>query len=96
MADESQRIRDILDRLHQELHGAADLDPQVADRVASLAREIRDALDQDPLDQDDHATADHPSVSERLGEVAVQFEESHPTLATTLARLIDVLTQLGI
>ena len=96
MADESQRIREILERLHRELHGATDLDPQVADRVASLAGEIRDALDNDALDKDDHPTADHPSVSERLGEVAVQFEESHPTLATTLTRLIDVLAQLGI
>ncbi|MFV2067961.1 MAG: DUF4404 family protein [Pirellulales bacterium] len=91
MAEDSQRIRDILEQLHRELDGAADIDPQVADRVASVVVEIRNALD-----QDDHPAVGHPSMTERLTEAAVQFEESHPTLSATVTRLIDILAQMGI
>jgi hypothetical protein len=38
----------------------------------------------------------HGSLSERLSNATLQFEESHPTLATTLARVIDALNNLGI
>lgn len=91
MGHDPQRIREILEQLRRELDGAADLDPEVAQRVAKVADEIDRAID-----QEDRPSAGHPSVTERLTEVAVQFEESHPTLSAAVARLIDGLAQMGI
>jgi hypothetical protein len=55
------------------------------DAVAEIQRLI-DASENTP----------HPSLPDRLEEIAVQFEAEHPTLAASARRLIDLLGEVGI
>ena len=42
------------------------------------------------------SSSEPASTTETLDAAAVHFSETHPTLADTLRRLIDVLAQMGI
>ena len=109
MTIDTERLRHTLEQLHQQLDQAESLDPEVAaqleatinDLRATLARRAeaeRAELENPPAEtarEEDDETDEH-SLAYRLGEAEQYFESSHPTLANTVKRLVDILAQMGI
>jgi len=87
-------LRNTLDQLHQELsaaESAEDMDAEVAERLRATIHEIKSVLEkQEASDQPQHRHSDW------LMETAQHFEQSHPTIAGTIRRLVDLLGQAGI
>jgi len=84
-----EKLRELVDQLHQQLEEAEALDEQSTEQLQTALEEIRAALDR-------NQASDQESVGERLEEATAHFEQSHPTIATTLERLVDMLGQMGI
>ena len=91
MASESHSLRETLDRLQNQLAEAKNIDKALAERLRTT---IADA--QAALDQQDTADEAHHERKEWLTEAAEHFEQSHPTIAGTINRLVDILGQAGI
>ena len=87
---ESAELQATLERLAQQLQDAEDLDADARARLAELLEETREALERQTSGDGERSLAD------RLSEAAQHFEESHPSLATALGRLVDTLASLGI
>ena len=94
MSDDQKKLGETLALLRQQLtaaEGSDELEPQVIARLHTAVGELEDALRGDPTD-----AAVHSSQSGYLSESMAHFEQSHPTLAGTVQRLIDLLAQMGI
>ena len=84
----SERLRETLTQLRQELAASDRGDPETRERVQAAA----DALDA-WLERSEEPEG---GLGDRLREAAVRFEGDHPGLATTLQRVVDALSELGI
>jgi len=88
MSEEHAALRATLSRLHEQIAGH-DLDEQ--ERVL-----LRDALQELEATLEGAPSEEGSSLADRLSELAQEFEESHPTLAATVGRVVDALANLGI
>jgi hypothetical protein len=84
-------LRGTLDRLHRQLAEAGDLDAQSRAQLRAALHEIEDALRVEAQPR-----ADQGSLGSRLAELEQQFEDSHPTLAEAVGRVVTALANLGI
>jgi hypothetical protein len=91
MTTPNEKIRRTLDELGRQLADAENLEPQVAERLSAMIADVRAKIDESPVEEDEHRT-----LAERFREATIHFEESHPTLAGTVERLVDTLAQMGI
>lgn len=91
MSDASDKLHQTLDQLHEQLDEAERLDPQTAAQLKKTIGDIRTTLQEKGLEAEAHST-----LSQRLSDAAIHFEESHPTISGTLERLVDMLAQMGI
>lgn len=83
-----QRLHELLGQLHDELeHRSLGDDDRQALRTAM--QDIQERL------ENEH---DHPwdDLTDHLHEAATRFTSEHPTLASGLRRLIDILNKSGI
>ena len=85
-------LRRRLEELHAELAHTGEVDPAARAALEAVLRDIRGLLARAEAE----GPAGHASLSDRLREVGRHFEESHPTLTTTVGRVIDALAALGI
>ncbi len=88
---ESQ-LREHLERLHTELEETDSVDDEARRLLAEVMQDIRAVLDR----SDEAPASSGPSLADRLAEATQRFEESHPTLAATIGRVADTLSNLGI
>ena len=88
------RLRQTLEELERELesHGDA-VDPRSRELIDHAVRDVREVLERAG---DDAGEPDHPTLLDRLGEATRHFEESHPTLAETIGRVANALSNMGI
>jgi hypothetical protein len=77
----------LLAELHKRLKQARSLDPEARQLLATVARDIENAL------ENDDASSVAPEPVEAL---AVQFEADHPSLAGVLRQILDTLGKAGI
>ncbi|MEX0937994.1 MAG: DUF4404 family protein [Pirellulales bacterium] len=91
MTFDPKRLHETLQSLRTQLSETEDLDDSTAEELSTTIADIESALERD----DPHA-ARHPSLVDRLSDAGRSYEETHPTLSATLARLIDTLAQMGI
>jgi Domain of unknown function (DUF4404) len=84
MSNES--LHAALAKLHAELQGSPQLDPEARRMLDELAGDIRRA--RDAADSDQHAP--------RLEALAVRFESDHPELAARLRGIADALGRIGL
>lgn len=91
MADEDRELHATLERLHEQLADAHDLDQE-------LRAELRQALDDigRVLERREAPSDGDQSLADRLAELTQRFERSHPTLAETFGRAVNMLANLGI
>lgn len=83
----SQELSALLAELHQRLAQTRSLDPEARKLLATVARDIEQAL----------ASDGQRSVSpEPVEALAVRFEADHPSLAGVLRQIMDTLAKAGI
>lgn len=87
----STELRKQLESLHQELGRTNRIDGESRELLVTVLNDISRLIDPSQPDP-----TDERSLTERLDEVAVQFEAEHPTLGTAIRRVVDTLAKAGI
>ena len=89
----NQNLRELLERLHNELENTESIDESGNEMLHHLAEDIRKRLERSgtkrPKDADD-------SILERLQDTIDHFEETHPSLTLTLSEMMTILSNAGI
>jgi hypothetical protein len=85
----TQTLHEALARLHTELQGATQLDPESSQLLKSIAADV------ERLRGNAVSPGDSPHVS-RLESLAVRFEAGHPALAASLREIADALGRVGV
>jgi hypothetical protein len=80
-----------LESLHRELARTNKVDGESREMLVTLLNDISRLLDPSQT----NATGEG-SLTERLDSAAVEFEAEHPTLSTSIRRVIDALAKAGI
>lgn len=88
-------LRDQLAKLHEELGQLSRVDPRSDDLMVEVLQDIQRLLEQQRA-LNAPAGPSTRSLTERLEQIAVQFEVDHPTLAASSRRLIDLLGKAGL
>jgi Domain of unknown function (DUF4404) len=83
----SEDLGALLAQLHERLRSARALDPESRKLLATVARDIEQAL------ASDGASA---VAAEPVEALAVRFEADHPSLAGVLRQIMDTLGKAGI
>jgi len=91
MGERDEALRATLARLHRQLGDAESLDPEVRELLRTTLHEIEQTLEGGA-----ERSGDEGSLAERLGELTQHFEETHPTLAEAVGRVVATLANLGI
>ena len=89
---EPGRLRELLERLHEELHNAAAIDPHTRDLLRGLQEDTRVLLEKG----DENVTPGHGRLRDRLAAEVARLEGTHPDLAMAMAQVVDTLSGLGI
>lgn len=84
-------LRERLESLHAELNRTHAVDPQSRDLLIALLGDITRLLGSSGTNADEDT-----SLTERLDELAVQFEAEHPALGTAIRQVVDTLGKAGI
>jgi len=87
---ERDGLRETLDRLHAELEQSGPIDATLRSDLERALEEIREVVERAP-----EADEPHP-LRERLEELAVRFEQSHPVLTDALGGVVRALAAMGI
>jgi Domain of unknown function (DUF4404) len=82
-----------LESLHNELARTHVIDRESRDLLVTLLNDISRLLEAKPTAS---SASDEHSLTERLDEIAVQFEAEHPQLGTAIRRVVDTLAKAGI
>ncbi len=91
MAD--QNLRDLLERLHEELEHTDAVDEKGDEMLRHLDADIRGLLKRSGRGAD--IEADEP-VLERLQDTIDHLEATHPQLTTVLSEMMTILSNAGI
>ena len=86
-----QDLRELLERLHNELEGTETTDEKEREMLGHLDADIRTLLQR----SDANAEADDPML-ERLQDSIDHFETTHPTLTTMLSQMMTILSNAGV
>ena len=81
-----------LTELLQQVHDELETHKSVSDEQRVLMRDLMEDINRTLGDDDDE---DH-GIGDRLNEAVDDFQQSHPTLAFALRRVIDALARMGI
>ncbi len=83
-----ERLRETLEALQQELESTQPSDEAARENLREAAGAIDAWLERaEPVDE---------SLGDRLRDAVARFEGEHPTLASTIQRVVDALSDLGI
>jgi hypothetical protein len=87
---EQQKLRELLDTLHQELEQVDSIDDTTEVVLTNLRADMQRLLDEKvgTVDKDE-------SLMERMNEALDHFEEGHPKLSLTLQLLLESLAKMG-
>ena len=91
MAEDQERLPQLLTELRSQLAASTSIDDGTRRRLEATIADIERLLG-GPAPKSARAE----SLAGRLGDTAVDFEASHPTLAVTISGIIDALGNLGI
>ena len=87
---EQQKLRELLDTLHQELEQIDSIDENTEVVLSNLRTDMQRLLDEKS------STADEDeSLMKRMNEALDHFEEGHPKLTLTLQLLLESLAKMG-
>jgi FXSXX-COOH protein len=88
MSTDDRDLRTLLTELHGRLHEAKAVDPDSRKLLATVAADIKGALER----------RDRPTTvpETRLRALAAKFEVEHPALAEAVRNVVDALGKAGI
>ena len=91
MSERWEKLRQAVDELEDQLQGTESLDDEARSLLEDASQLVQSALEkQDATHLEQHSLAD------RLRGSVEEFEAEHPTLASVINRVIDILGQMGI
>ena len=85
-------LNEALEKLHQELEQADDLDDESRQRLQHLMGDIRTALERQPP----AAEGEDESLFEQLSDNIQEYGVSHPGLTSALQHALEILSGAGI
>ena len=91
-----QRLRDTLERLHEELAAHPDLDGETAGLLRDVLADITALLEQRRTGGEQGQAGPDESLSGRLQSATSDLQTMHPRLTTAVAQLADALSGMGI
>lgn len=94
MTDKAERLRAALADLERELQDLENSDPESRELLKTAAADISSALAR-PSSKGG-SVADTSASKNLLEQKVLEFEASHPQVASALSRFIDMLGQIGI
>lgn len=86
------QLEQTLNELHSHLADIKTLESDERERLQQAVEEIQQSLDQDDVSSLSLAER----LAEGLDEATTQFSEAHPTIANSVGRIADMLSQMGI
>jgi len=89
MSKNRKQLEESLNRVHNQLENAENLN----DHTVELLQKIRDDIE--TLLGDHEGDADQ-SIRERVDKAVLQLDESHPELTSSLRKIMQVLSNMGI
>jgi hypothetical protein len=87
---EQQKLRELLETLHNELEQVGSVDEKTAEVLTSLKTDIA------KLVSEGDETEDNEGVVERMNEALGHFEEEHPRLSIMIQHVLDSLARMGL
>jgi hypothetical protein len=88
---ESEKLNQLITRLHEELSAADSLDDVSRSQLQGLTGDIERLTSAAESDRDYRASA-----TSQLEDAALRFESEHPKLSLVIGELMDALGKLGI
>ena len=92
-ARDPRELRALLDELHGALESADSIDPAAHEPLRQVMDEIGQLLE---ATGQERPAEERVSLEERVEEMALGFELSHPTIAGVLNRMTHLLASMGI
>ena len=92
MNDNRTELNHLLERLHYQIEHAQSLDEDQVKQLSHLEKDIQDLLARSPA----KAGGTPPDVIDQLENAVTSFEMSHPALAATFTKLMEILSNAGI
>lgn len=87
---EQQKLRELLETLHQELGQLGTVDEKTGEVLATLKEDISKLVE-----GGDEAAAEE-SLTERMNDAVGHFEEEHPRLSMMIQHVLDSLARMGL
>ncbi len=87
-----KQLREHLEHLQSELESTETVDDSSRELLGEVLGDIQTLLDRSSQDR----SQEPEGLVERLRDATRQFEETHPTLAAAVGRVMDALSNLGI
>jgi hypothetical protein len=87
---EQQKLRELLETLHQELGQIGTVDEKTGEVLATLKEDISKLVE-----GGDEAAAEE-RLTERMSDAVGHFEEEHPRLSMMIQHVLDSLARMGL
>ncbi|NTW53998.1 MAG: DUF4404 family protein [Chlorobaculum sp.] len=87
---EQQKLRELLETLHEELGQLGSVDEKTGEVLATLKDDIS------KLVEGGNEAVDEESMTERLNDAVGHFEEKHPRLSMMIQHVLDSLARMGL
>ena len=87
-----EQLREHLKALHGELASTPSVDERSKQLLEEVLSDIHGLLDRSEPPSEN----EHQGLGDRLRDATQHFEDSHPTLAAAVGRVINALSNLGI
>lgn len=88
----NEELNKSLEKLHEELKHADSLDANTLNLLKSILDEIKEIMHRSNIGD----LALHKSIPERLKDVAVAFETTHPKVSESIYALTNSLSNFGL
>uniref|UniRef100_Q3AU63 Chromosome segregation ATPase n=1 Tax=Chlorobium chlorochromatii (strain CaD3) TaxID=340177 RepID=Q3AU63_CHLCH len=89
---EQQKLRELLQALHQELEQLQSVDESTTAVLTTLRNDTQRLLSnkEEPMEEEEG------SLSERMQQALEHFEEKHPSLSISIQHVLDSLARMGL
>ncbi|MEI6652213.1 MAG: DUF4404 family protein [Chlorobiaceae bacterium] len=88
---EQQKLRELLDTLHQELEQVESIDETTEVVLSNLRADMQRLLDE----KAGSTIHEDESLVERMNDALDHFETDHPKLSLTIQHILDSLAKMG-
>ena len=89
---EKEQFTEMLKKIHNELRNTESVDDSGRELLGVVMDDINKLIDR-PDEEEMHGSS---RLVEGLKEAVFHFEDSHPSLASSMRRLVDALSSIGI